>query len=124
MSSDVPEAFARAYTRLAPAPDALVSDEVRAEILEAFRDVRTAAHPDRILEIGGADYRARGLLAHALFLAWDERGEAAFLLERVREHMMRQLRDERTPIPQVYALLEALSRLSAAWKVADGRASR
>jgi hypothetical protein len=118
MPVPAPEAFAGLYERLAPSAADLVDDRVRTEVLEAFKDVKAAAHPDAIAEIAGSDYVGRGLMAHALFLAWDDRREASFLLEGARDHMMKQLREEHTPTPQVYRLLEALTRLCGAWRAA------
>ncbi|MGD8726788.1 MAG: hypothetical protein PVH40_04035 [Gemmatimonadales bacterium] len=110
------EAFAAVHDRLAPGSEELVRGTVDASVLEAFKDVRAAAHPERIASIAAPDYPARGLLAHALFLGWTERREAAYLLEEARQHMMTQLRDQQTPNPHVYALMEALTRFCDAWR--------
>lgn len=114
------QAFASMYAELAPGPDSLMSGKVDAGVLEAFKDIRAAAHPERIRSIASPDFVARGLLAHALFLDWRDRREGAFLLEQARQHMMVQLRDQQTPNPDLYRLMEALTRFCAAWKRQSG----
>jgi len=114
------DAFASLYEELAPGPQELVSRKVDAGVLEAFKDIRAAAHPERIRRVAAPDYHARALLAHALFLGWEERREAAFLLEHTRQHMLNQLRDQQTPNPDVYRLMEALTRFCDAWKRQTG----
>jgi hypothetical protein len=116
MPATAPEAFATLYHRLAPGEKDLVNDEIHAGVFEAFKDVKAAAHPDLIADIAGEDYVRRGLMAQALFLSWRDRQEGDFLLERVRDHMMEQLRDERTPLPSIYRLGEALTRFCDAWR--------
>lgn len=120
MTRSPADAFTEVHERLGPGPKDLMSGEVDAELIEAFKDVRTAAHPDRIAAVPRADHVGRGLLAHALFLDWRDRRDAEFLLDQVRQHMMAQLRDEETPHADVYRLAEALTRLVTAWKRADG----
>ena len=114
------DAFASLLDELAPGPQELVSGKVDAGILEAFKDIKSAAHPERIRNVAAPDYPARALLAHALFLGWEERREAAFLLEQTRQHMMSQLRDQQTPNPDVYCLMEALTRFCDAWRRQTG----
>jgi len=121
MTVTAPDAFAALYTRLAPGEQDLVNDDIHATVFEAFKDVRTAAHPDLIAEIGGQDYVGRGLMAHALFLSWRDRREGEFLLERVREHMMGQLREDKTPLPHIYRLGEALTRFCESWKTVENK---
>ncbi len=120
MPATAQDAFASLYGELAPGPQELVSRKVDAGVLEAFKDIRAAAHPDRIRSVSAPDYQARGLLAHALFLGWEERREAAYLLERTRQHMLDQLRDQQTPNPEVYRLMEALTRFCDAWRRQTG----
>lgn len=122
MATTAPEAFAALSQQLAPGDKDLVNDAIHASVFEAFKDVKSAAHPDRIAEIVGRDFIARGLMAHALFLAWNDRREGEFLLERVREHMMTQLRDGKTPLPYVYQLGESLTRFCDAWKMVESEA--
>lgn len=117
------EAFADVYERAMPTPQDLVGREADAEVFEAFKDVKAAAHPERIAELAGAEYVGRGLLAHALFLTWRDRREAEFLLDAVRQHMMTQLRDRSTPHPNMYRLLEALTRFCDGWNRAANGAS-
>ncbi len=116
MPASVPDAFAALYQQLAPSPADLVSGTAEAAVFETFKDVKAASHPERIANLTDADYFTRGLLAHALFLDWRGRREAEFLLERIRHHMMTQLRDEETPHADLFRLLEALTRFSDAWK--------
>ena len=120
MSATHQDAFATLYDELAPGPQELVSGNVDAGVLEAFRDIKAAAHPERIRSVAAPDYHARGLLAHGLFLGWEERREAAFLLEQARQHMMNQLRDQQTPNPDVYRLMEAPTRFCDAWRRQTG----
>ncbi len=110
------EAFAELHERLGPGTKDLMSGDVDASLIEAFKDVRAAAHPDRIAAVSRSDHVGRGLLSHALFLDWRDRHEAEFLLDQVRQHMMGQLRDDATPHPDVYRLAEALTRLVTAWR--------
>ena len=119
MATTAPEAFAALSRQLAPGDKDLVNDAIHASVFEAFKDVKAAAHPDLIAEIAGQDLVGRGLMAHALFLAWDDRREGEFLLGRTRDHMMAQLREEKTPHPHVYRLSEALTRFCDAWRTAD-----
>ena len=114
------DAFASLYNELAPGPKELMSGNIDAGVLEAFKDIKAAAHPERIQKVAAPDYLARGLLAHALFLGWEDRREAAFLLEQARQHMMNQLRDQQTPNPDVYRLMEALTRFCDAWRRQTG----
>jgi hypothetical protein len=116
MPVSAPDAFATLYEELAPSPADLVSGTAEASVFETFKEVRAAAHPERIAGLTGGDYFTRGVLAHALFLGWRERREAQFLLDRTRHHMMTQLRDEETPHPDLFRLLEALTRFCDAWK--------
>ncbi|MDH3292425.1 MAG: hypothetical protein OEO20_15455 [Gemmatimonadota bacterium] len=120
MARTTVEAFAELHERLGPGPKDLMSGDVDASLIEAFKDVRTAAHPDRIAAVSRSDYIGRGMLAHALFLDWRDRHEVDFLLDQVRQHMMTQLRDDATPHPDVYRLAEALTRLATAWKRVEG----
>jgi len=120
MSTNPQAAFAALFDELAPTPQDLVGTAVDASVLESYRDVRASAHPDHIRGIHAPDYAARGLLAHALLLGWRERGEAAFLLERARQHMLDQLRSQQTPHPAVYQLAEALTRFCDAWRRQTG----
>ena len=119
MATTAPEAFAALSQQLAPGDKELINDDIHASVFEAFKDVRAAAHPDLIAAIAGQDLVGRGLMAHALFLAWDDRREGEFLLGRTRDHMMAQLREEKTPHPHVYRLSEALTRFCDAWRTAD-----
>lgn len=119
MPASVPDAFAALYEQLAPSPADLVSGTAEASVFETFKDLKAAAHPERIVGLTGGDYLTRGLLAHALFLDWRGRREAQFLLDRTRQHMMTQLRDEETPHPDLFRLLEALTRFCEAWKNVD-----
>jgi len=114
------EAFASVYEQFGPDSRHLMSGDVDATVLEAFKDVRTAAHPDRIARIAGPDFAGRGLLAHALFLDWRNRREAEYVLDAARQHMMTQLRENRVPHPDVYRLAEALTRFCDAWKQSAG----
>jgi hypothetical protein len=114
------EAFADAYARIGPDSSDLMRGDVDAAVLEAFKDVKAAAHPDRIVQMETPDFAGRGLLAHALFLDWRNRREAECLLDAARQHMMAQLRENRVPHPDVYRLAEALSRLCDAWKHSPG----
>ncbi|MDH3456114.1 MAG: hypothetical protein OER90_04665 [Gemmatimonadota bacterium] len=116
MPVSVPDAFAALYAQLAPTPADLVSGTAEASVFETFKDVKAAARPERIAGLTGDDYSTRGLLAHALFLDWRGRREAQFLLDRTRHHMMTQLRDEESPHPDLFRLLEALTRFCDAWK--------
>jgi hypothetical protein len=120
MTRSPTDAFTEIYERLGPGPKDLMSGDVDASLIEAFKDVRAAAHPDRIAAVTRPDHVGRGLLAHALFLDWRDRHEAEFLLDQVRQHMMAQLRDDATPHPDVYRLAEALTRLATAWKRVEG----
>lgn len=114
------DAFQDIFERLGPGTKELMSGDVDASLIEAFKDVRTAAHPDRIAAVPKTDHVGRGLLAHALFLDWRDRYEAEFLLDQVRQHMMAQLRDDATPNADVYRLAEALTRLVTSWRRAEG----
>lgn len=119
MQATAQQAFAEVYERLAPGPSDLVNEGVHAEVFEAFRDVKAAVHPELVADISGRDYVGRGLMAHALFLAWNDRREGEFLLEQVRDHMMSQLRDEKTPLAHIYRLCEALTRFCDSWRAVD-----
>jgi len=110
------EAFAEAYERIGPDSRDLMSGEVEAAVLEAYKDVKAAAHPDLIVQLDPPDFAGRGLLAHALFLDWRAQREADFLLDAARQHMMSQLRENRVPHPHVYRLAEALARFCDAWR--------
>lgn len=114
------EAFASLYEQIGPDSRHLMSGSVDATVLEAFRDVKAAAHPDRIAQMETPDFAGRGLLAHALFLDWRNRREAEYLLDTARQHMMVQLRENRVPHPDVYRLAEALSRFCDAWRHSEG----
>jgi hypothetical protein len=114
------EAFAEAYERIGPDSRDLMSGEVEAAVLEAYKDVKAAAHPDLIVRLDPPDFAGRGLLAHALFLDWRAQREAEFLLDAARQHMMSQLRENRVPHPHVYRLAEALTRFCDAWRQSQG----
>jgi hypothetical protein len=116
MPASPSEALATLYERLAPDPNDLVSGKADANVFETFKDLKTAAHPDRIGDLEGEDFFTRGLLAHALFLDWQGYREAKFLADRIRNHMVHQLRDEETPHHDLFRLLEALTRFCDAWK--------
>ncbi len=116
MTRSPTDAFADAVEQLAPASGDLLGGEADAAVFEAFKAVRSAAHPDVILRMQPVDYVGRGLLAHALFLDWRERREAEFLLDAIRQHMLAQLREDRLPHPDVYRLGEALTRFCDAWR--------
>ncbi len=120
MDTSVQEAFVEQYSRSEPTPGDLMSGDTDAAVFEAFKEVKAAAHPHRIAELAGQDFMGRGMLAHALFLGWRDRSEAEFLLRRVRQHMLDQLRDAITPHPAVYRLSDALTRFCDAWKGAAG----
>lgn len=119
MAESPQQAFKVVYDQLAPDSKDLLGGEADSEVFEAFKDLREIAHPSRIAALDD-DYVGRGLMAHALFLGWREHGEAAFLLERARHHMMDQLRGGTTPRPDVYRLSEALTRFCDAWKRTGG----
>ncbi len=116
MTRSPTDAFVSAYETLGPGSSDLLGGEADAAVFEAFKAVRAAAHPDRIVRMQPVDYVGRGLLAHALFLDWRERREAEFLLDTVRQHMLAQLREDRLPHPDVYRLGEALTRFCEAWR--------
>ena len=115
MERSAADAFAEACTRLSPESSDLMGG-VDAVVFEAFKEVRSAAHPDRIMAMEPPDYMGRGLLAHALFLGWRDFAEAEFLLDAVRQHMLADLRDDRVPHADVYRLAHALDRFCHAWK--------
>jgi len=114
------EAFADAYARIGPDSRDLMSGDVAADVLEAYKDVKAAAHPDLIVEMDPPDHAGRGLLAHALFLDWRAQREAEFLLDATRQHMLSQLRENLVPHPSVYRLAEALTRFCDAWRQSQG----
>jgi len=120
MTRPATEAFASVYEQIGPDSRHLMSGDVEASVLEAFKDVKAAAHPDRVARIEAPDFAGRGLLAHALFLDWRNRREAEYLLDAARQHMMTQLRENRVPHPDVYRLAEALTRFCDAWKHSAG----
>jgi hypothetical protein len=116
MDRTAADAFAEAWTRLSPETSDLMGGSVDAVVFEAFKEVRAAAHPDRIVGMDPPDFMGRGLLAHALFLGWRDFAEAEFLLGAVRQHMLGDLRENRVPHGDVYRLAHALERFCHAWK--------
>ena len=116
MDRSAADAFADAFTRLGPSTSDLMGAGVDAVVFETFKAVRDAAHPDRITHMDPPDFAGRGLLAHALFLAWRDFPEAEFLLDAVRQHMLAGLREDRVPHAAVYRLADALTHFCHAWK--------
>ena len=119
MERSATDAFADASRRLSPDSDDLMGGDVDAVVFEAYKSLRDAAHPDRIVGMDPPDFTGRGLLAHALFLGWRDFEEAEHLLGAVRHQMTQTLRGDRVPHPDVYRLAHALERFCNAWRSSE-----